>query len=431
MFRNRNRLLNFQPRDGMQVVVRGQLGIYEARGEYQLVINAMEEAGAGALRRAFEELKSKLQAEGLFDSRHKQQIPDYLHHVGVITSRTGAALRDILTVFRRRFPAIRLTLFPVAVQGSEAAGQIVNAIATANSQRDRLGVEALIVGRGGGSLEDLQAFNEESVARAISASKLPITSAVGHQTDFTISDFVADLRAATPSAAAELMSPDQQELRASLAGYEQQLSALIHTRIDEQAKQLNWLCRHLRRPDRRLQDHAQTLDRLEARMQRAMGNQLHRAGAEIIQRQRALHACSPRLLLTAASRRLHSGSQRLETAITTQLQKNRHQLEQWVHSLNAVSPLQVLARGYSITCNGAGDVVRSSGQVQPNDRIHTTLASGSIHSVVTEVNDNATDIDSGNSLADDAISQAGTQQDTGNDDSNNQGPGRGSMENTA
>ena len=209
MFAGRNRLVPFNPKNGDQLIVRGQLSIYPNRGDYQLIVSQMEEAGDGALRRAFEELKQRLRAEGLFDQRHKQEIMEGYHHVGLITSAAGAAICDMVSVFGRRFPATRLTVFPVAVQGAEAPGEISSALALANALTDELGLQALIVGRGGGSLEDLQAFNVESVARAIFASELPIVSAVGHEIDFTIADLVADLRAPTPSAAAELLSPDQ------------------------------------------------------------------------------------------------------------------------------------------------------------------------------------------------------------------------------
>ncbi|MGY8786105.1 MAG: exodeoxyribonuclease VII large subunit, partial [Pseudomonadales bacterium] len=211
MFVNRNRMVRFKPENGKQIIVRGRLSIYEGRGDYQLILDGMEEAGDGALQRAFEQLKRKLHDEGLFADENKQQMQSHYQHIGVITSATGAAVQDILSVFARRFPATRITLLPVVVQGAGAANEIVNAIERANALAEKLGLQALIVGRGGGSLEDLQAFNEEPLARAISASELPICSAVGHEVDFTIADFVADLRAPTPSAAAELLSPNQED----------------------------------------------------------------------------------------------------------------------------------------------------------------------------------------------------------------------------
>ena len=241
MFASRNRLVQFNPKNGDQLIVRGQLSIYPNRGDYQLIVSQMEEAGDGALRRAFEELKQRLRAEGLFDQRHKQEIMEGYHHVGLITSAAGAAICDMVSVFGRRFPATRLTVFPVAVQGAEAPGEISSALALANALTDELGLQALIVGRGGGSLEDLQAFNEESVARAIFASELPIVSAVGHEIDFTIADLVADLRAPTPSAAAELLSPDQLDSLEQLQGLLQRFSNLAGQSLTWRKERLRWM----------------------------------------------------------------------------------------------------------------------------------------------------------------------------------------------
>src|SRR5690606_17065317 len=293
MFRNRNMMTRFRPRDGMQILLRGKLSIYEGRGDYQLIGESMEEAGDGALRRRFEMLKEKLAAEGLFATERKRPMPEHVRHVGVITSATGAVIRDIISVLRRRFPAIVITLFPVPVQGAEAPAAIVRAINTANRRRD-LGLDVLIIGRGGGSLEDLQAFNEESVARAASASELPTISAVGHETDVTIMDFVADLRAPTPSAAAELISPDQAEMMQVLAGYELIFAKLVKDRLHHHARQLAWLVRQLKHPGRRLQEHAQSLDILEGRLQRATRHRINHAAHRLEALQQRLLAQSPR-----------------------------------------------------------------------------------------------------------------------------------------
>jgi len=248
MFVNRNRLVRFKPQNGKQIIVRGRLSIYEGRGDYQLIADSMEDSGDGALRRAFEELKSKLQTIGLFDEDAKQDVHSSYDHIGVVTSPTGAAIRDILSVFERRFPATLVTLFPVSVQGAEAKQEIVNAIETANRLRDKLGVQALIISRGGGSLEDLQAFNEEDVAQAIFASGLPITSAVGHEIDFTIADFVADLRAPTPSAAAEQLSPSQFEYLEILQSYLQQFTRTIGKRLQSADRTLALTYKQLNAP---------------------------------------------------------------------------------------------------------------------------------------------------------------------------------------
>ena len=384
MFRNRNQLLRFKPRNGLQVIVRGKLSIYEGRGDYQLITEGMEEAGDGALRRAFEELKAKLQAEGLFNDELKQEIGTDYRHIGIITSATGAAIKDMVSVFGRRFPSIKLTLIPVAVQGSDAPTEIVNAIRLANSLAKKLGLEALIVGRGGGSLEDLQAFNDETVARAIFDSELPITSAVGHEIDSTIADFVADLRAPTPSAAAELMSPDQADTYDTLEAYEQQFSYSLKGKIQELRNSLQWLQRQLKRPDRRLQHHAQTLDRLENQMGRAIRLRLQQTRSEISVRRRALYTSAPDSTIKMLTGRLLTACNRLNLGIKTKLDKQNQQLAEFTRGLNAVSPLQVLARGYSITYDERGNVIRESHLVKTGDSIRSKLADGVITSTVTD-----------------------------------------------
>lgn len=385
MFAGRNRSLRFRPKDGAQLVVRGRLSIYEGRGDYQLIADSMEEAGDGALRRAFEELKLKLQTEGLFDPDHKQIPGSRFQHIGIITSATGAAIRDITSVFKRRFPATRLTLFPVAVQGKAAAGDIAHAIAMANRLKDKLQLQALIVGRGGGSLEDLQAFNEESVARAIFSSELPITSAVGHEIDFTISDFVADLRAPTPSAAAELMSPDQNEYQQLLLGLRQQFRNRVGIAIQQRYQSLDWLHRRMKRPDRRLQEHAQTLDRLENQLQRGMRSGMREKKAALDSQRRALLSANPRLRLQASEQQLTSAQQRLAQALKIQLSQSQAKLQAISRNLNAVSPLAVLSRGFSISYDEQGQVVRSASQLATGSKLVTRLAGATVDSQVTRV----------------------------------------------
>jgi len=385
MFRNRNTTVRFRPANGAQIIVRGRLSIYEGRGDYQLIIDSMEEAGAGALQRAFEELKAKLSAEGLFDPALKQAMPEHCRHVGVITSATGAAVHDILSVFARRFPAIRITVLPVAVQGTEAAPAIVKAIQTANRRAEELGLDVLIVGRGGGSLEDLQAFNEESVARAIFASELPIVSAVGHEIDFTIADFVADLRAPTPSAAAELLSPDQEEYLQGFNGYILTLQSLIMQRVGACNQQLQWLLKRLKHPGRRLQEHAQTLDMLEGRLLRATQNRLREVHNKV-------HRLSSALLLhSPASRMRHyrlqqqSLNARLQRALQQTLKNRQTQLLNFSRGLENVSPLQTLNRGYSISYDKHGKVLRSSAQLSSGAEMTTILQHGKIISTVKEI----------------------------------------------
>ena len=391
MFAGRNRLVRFNPKNGDQLIVRGQLSIYPNRGDYQLIVSQMEEAGDGALRRTFEQLKQRLQTEGLFDQRHKKQILEGYHHVGLITSATGAAVRDMVSVFGRRFPAARLTVFPVAVQGPEAPGEISSALALANTLTDTLGLQALIVGRGGGSLEDLQAFNEESVARAIFASELPIVSAVGHEIDFTIADLVADLRAPTPSAAAELLSPDQLGSLEQLQGLLQRFSNLAGQSLTWRKERLRWMARRLRRPDKRLQDHAQTLDRLELQLKRVLRNRLQQAAAQLALQQRALVAVSPAQKLSQQRTQLAALSQRLAHSGRRHLNQAREQLASLSRNLNAVSPLAVLDRGFSISLTESSQVVRQTTDVAPGQTLVTRLADGTVHSSVTETHPNPSD----------------------------------------
>ena len=391
MFAGRNRLVQFNPKNGDQLIVRGQLSIYPNRGDYQLIVSQMEEAGDGALRRAFEELKQRLRAEGLFDQRHKQEIMEGYHHVGLITSAAGAAICDMVSVFGRRFPATRLTVFPVAVQGAEAPGEISSALALANALTDELGLQALIVGRGGGSLEDLQAFNEESVARAIFASELPVVSAVGHESDFTIADLVADLRAPTPSAAAEVLSPNQLDYLEQLQGLLQRFSSLARQSLTRRKEQLIWMVRRLRRPDKRLQDHAQTLDRLELQLKRVLRNRLQRATAQLALQQQALVALSPAKKLSQQRTQLTALSQRLAHSGRRHLDQRQKQLVSLSRNLNAVSPLAVLGRGFSISLTDSSQVVRQTADVAPGQTIVTRLADGTIHSSVTETRPNPSD----------------------------------------
>ena len=382
MFVNRNRLVRFKPQNGKQIIVRGRLSIYEGRGDYQLIADSMEDSGDGALRRAFEELKSKLQTIGLFDEDAKQEVHSSYDHIGVVTSPTGAAIRDILSVFERRFPATLVTLFPVSVQGAEAKREIVNAIETANRLRGKLGVQALIISRGGGSLEDLQAFNEEDVAQAIFASDLPITSAVGHEIDFTIADLVADLRAPTPSAAAEQLSPSQFEYLEILQSYLQQFTRTIEKRLQSTDRTLALMYRQLKRPDRRLQEHAQKLDRFEGQLQLAIRNRIALQHSELLQLKRGLQFSTPlsriRQLLDQVGAKLKT----MERSMQADVQIRQAKLSELSRGLEAVSPLNTLSRGYSITYNADMKVICQSDDVKIGSEITSRLKKGSIVSTV-------------------------------------------------
>lgn len=385
MFVNRNRFVRFRPENGQQIIVRGKLSIYEGRGDYQLIVDSMEEAGDGALQRAFEELKAKLQAEGLFASERKREVRSDYGHIALITSPTGAAIRDLLSVFARRFPATQLTLIPVAVQGKAAAGEIVAAIGRANRLQKKLGLEAIIIGRGGGSLEDLQAFNEECVARAIADSELPVTSAVGHEIDFTIADFVADLRAPTPSAAAELMSPSQDDYHDQFAGYQHLLSQSIRGTLRQHEVELSNLRRHLIRPDRRLQEHAQTLDRLEVSLTRAIQIDLDKKHTALHYWQRNLSVNSPQQQLRQLRQRLQSGNHLLVQAWQRLLASQQATLATLSRGLNATSPLNTLARGYSVTYGENGQLLRNAQDTNKGARITTQLGTGKIEAIVDKI----------------------------------------------
>lgn len=382
MFRNANQRVRFVPQQGQQVLIRARVSLYEGRGEYQLIAEHMEEAGFGALQRAFEELKQRLSLEGLFAPELKKPLPRLPQHIGVITSPTGAAIRDILTVLARRFPGIPVTVLPVAVQGADAAPQIVRALANAN----HCGLfDVLIVGRGGGSLEDLWPFNEESVARAIAASQLPVISAVGHEVDFTIADFVADVRAPTPSAAAELASPDGEEWLQTFAGYKILLQQAMQRRLQQSQQQVQWLRSRLRHPGERLQAQAQHLDNLEMRLRNAIQLQLHTSRGQLQQlaaRQARFH---PQEKLQQLKVRLDHLRHSLKERTQHQLALQKQRLGQAIQLLDAVSPLNTLQRGYAIVADSDGNILR---QAQPDlvgKQITAKLAQGSLRCTVDDI----------------------------------------------
>ncbi len=382
MFRTRQHKLAFKPENGKQVIVKAQVGLYEPRGDYQLIVEHIEEAGDGALRRAFEALKLKLSEQGLFDVAHKQSLPPLPTTIGVITSPSGAAIRDILAVLRRRFAAIPVIIYPVAVQGENAKHEIAGAIATANRLKN---CDLIILGRGGGSLEDLWAFNEELVARAIFASKIPIISAVGHETDFTISDFVADLRAATPSAAAEHASPDQQQWLSRFLYLESRLHQHQKRKINQQQQVLDWLSQRLQQqhPGQKLARNARRMAELEARLKLAVHTGLrHRLG--IMEAKTAqLWRHNPETIISSHQQRQTYLSQRLIAATLHKLEQCKQRLLNSSQTLHAVSPLATLNRGYALVIEPTtGAIVRSVEQLKPGDMIQTRLAQGRFTSQV-------------------------------------------------
>ncbi len=378
MFRNRNQRVRFTPANGDALRLRCRVSLYEGRGEFQLIVEHLEHAGAGALQAAFEKLKARLQAEGLFDPGRKQSLPDTVSKLGIITSPSGAAIHDILQVLRRRCPAIEVFLLPVPVQGEGAAARISEAIEAANrwAREDRIRLDALVVGRGGGSLEDLWAFNEEVVARAIAASELPVVSAVGHEVDFTIADLVADYRAPTPSAAAELLSPDQQEWLQRLRAMESNLTRLARRQFGDAATLLSHLKRRLRHPGAQIRENAQRVDDLEQRLVLVQRNLLRRHRADLALRASRLMANSPLPRLQQSREDLRNRRQRLQTSAQHRLRGLTERLAHLGQVLNSLSPLGTLQRGYAIVTDSSGKVLRDARQAAVGDEVEARLASG-------------------------------------------------------
>ena len=381
MFRNTNQRVNFKPANGTQVLVRCRAGLYEGRGEYQLIIEHMEEAGFGALQRRFDQLKAQLDSEGLFDQHHKKSMPASVTQVGVITSATGAAIKDILSVLQRRFPAIKVSIFPTTVQGDLAAGQIVEAIEMANQHGH---CDALIVGRGGGSLEDLWPFNEEKVARAIFNSHTPVISAVGHEVDFTIADLVADLRAPTPSAAAELISPDGNEILSQFFALETLLIEAEARKINELSQQVAHLQKRLQHPGRKLQEQAQHLDHLDIRLGRAMKNKLQEQRYRNQSLRDNLLRHNPGQAIQRQKLVLINTIKALSKTVGQQVNDKRTKTAQAMHLLDTVSPLKTLARGYSVIRNNEGAVIKTIDDVRRGDTLKGQVTDGEISFAVTK-----------------------------------------------
>jgi exodeoxyribonuclease VII large subunit len=383
MFRMRAVNVTFSPRDGMQVLARVRVGLYEPRGDFQLVVDHMEEAGDGALRRAFEAMKQRLEQEGLFDESRKRPLPAMPRQIGVITSPSGAAIRDILSVLRRRFPAIPVVIYPVAVQGEGAAGEIAAMIHLAGRRNE---CDVLIVGRGGGSLEDLWAFNEEAVARAIYDSPIPVVSAVGHEVDITIADFVADARAPTPSAAAELLSPDREAWLQRLQRIESRLTQVLRQQMQQRKQQLLWLGKRLKHPGRRLQENAQRLDELEMRMAQAQRNLLRHNASHLATLQARLERHSPASRLERLKQTQSELQRRLHQAMAHQLRQRQQHLASQARALETVSPLATLSRGYAIVTDAKSDkVLYRSDQVSVGDTVRARLHRGGLLCRVEEI----------------------------------------------
>ncbi|SJZ63618.1 Exodeoxyribonuclease VII large subunit [Oceanospirillum multiglobuliferum] len=422
LFRNRAQLLAFKPQNGDKVQLYAKASLFEGRGDFQLIAETMEQQGRGALIRAFEALKFRLQSEGLFETKHKQALPPIPNTIGVITSTTGAAIQDILTVLERRFPLAEIIIYPTLVQGSEAPNTIARAIELANLHDQ---ADLLIVGRGGGSLEDLWAFNDERVARAIFASFIPIVSAIGHETDTTIADYVADLRAPTPSAAAELISPDleqwlnwltqaekrlikvntqlliqqqqrldylEQRFKQNIKQLEQQKQQLVYTeqrlhralaqQIQQYHHRLSKLELKLRHPQTQLNQQHSTLKQLSQRLEQAFQQQMHRQQAQFSDLSARLWRASPVKPLNQQQQKLAKLHQSLQRGIRQQLLQQEQKLAQIGQQLQIVSPLATLSRGYAIVQDDEQQIIRHYQQVKLGDTINIRLADGELVSVV-------------------------------------------------
>lgn len=376
MFKPKSTWLKFQPREGLRVLARGRLTLYEARGDYQLVLDHMEEAGEGALRRAFDELRARLAAEGLFDAERKQPLPAHVRRLAVITSPSGAAVRDVLSVLARRFPLLEVDLLPSLVQGDSAAAQITSLLQRADASGR---YDVILITRGGGSLEDLWAFNDERLARAIAAAHTPVVSAVGHETDFSLSDFVADVRAPTPSVAAELLVPDQRELVARVRRARARMAQLQQHALGNAMQRADRLALRLRAhsPQARLQLLQRRQQDAGRQLRARMTQVLERLQARLQRTQARLHAHNPQRDLATLQQRLRALHP--QAAMQRRLQHDQLRLRSLARSLEAVSPLATVARGYAIVTRTAdGSVVRSAAEVSAGERLRAQLADGSI-----------------------------------------------------
>ena len=383
LFKGNQRSLGCVPKDGMQVLARARVSLYEGRGEFQLIVEYLEEAGEGALRRAFELLKNRLAAEGLFDAAHKKPLPALPKRIGIITSPTGAALRDVLTTLRRRFPAIAVLVYPVPVQGEGAADKIAAAIRLAGERRE---CDALILARGGGSLEDLWSFNEEVVARAVYACPLPLVCGVGHETDFSIADWVADARAPTPTAAAEMLSPNQDEWRAQFNALDTRLQRLARDHLSARQQRLDWLSGRIIHPRERITRLQQRLTEMVKRMRLAQIASQRVADARWQALSARLYRRHPDIALREWQLRFGHLQTRLTTGMRQTLQHQQQRVQLAVRRLDTLSPLATLQRGYAIVRRADNHhVVRNAQDVSPGERVQARVAQGNLLCVVEKI----------------------------------------------
>ncbi len=383
MFRPQTRYLKFMPQDGMKVIVRGRVAIYEPRGEYQVILDYMEPLGVGALALAFEQLKKKLAAQGIFDESIKKPLPFLPQRVAVITSPTGAAIRDFLKIIRRRFANLEITVVPVKVQGEGAAGEMVEALDLVNRELD---VDVIVLTRGGGSIEDLWAFNQEELALAIRASRIPVVSAVGHEIDITISDLAADLRAPTPSGAAELLVVEKETLKQQIMQLQVRLQSGLKTELASLQEKIRFLSRGLRDPRKRLADSWLRLDDMESRLSRMMSFMMMDRKRSLAAGERALILHSPLKIVAGLKQKIEFQSRSMAMMVSRKLRDCRMDISMIEEKLKDMSPLSVLGRGYSITRKlPEKRVLRSSSQVNKGDKVSVKLAEGELECLVEKI----------------------------------------------
>ena len=380
MFANKSHRITFEPKDGDHLVLNGTLSIFEGRGQYQIIVEHIELAGEGALLKAFEELKKKLLTEGLFDDSLKKKLPSYPRSIAVVTSPDGAVIQDIINVLSRRSPFFNLTVVPTLVQGEKAAPLICEALNKASNLEN---IDLIILARGGGSIEDLWAFNNEEVARAIVNCPIPLVSAVGHETDFTISDFVADIRAPTPSIAAEIISQPYSELKETLEGYQSYLLKSVESQFDSQRTRITNLIKRIRHPGDKLREIGQKVDYLETALIQEMHQKVSFKKNQLNLTQLSLQQNSPQNKVKEAKVYLQNASKDLLKAFNLKIERKRKLLGELVATIEAVSPLSVLGRGYSIiSTEPEGKILSSSDQVKIGQTISAVLNKGSIKAEV-------------------------------------------------
>ena len=386
MFANANRRARMQPANGQQVLLRGRVSLYEGRGEFQIIVEHMEPAGEGALRAAFDALKRQLDTEGLFDRSRKRSLPNMPRHVAVVTSLTGAALRDVLSVWQRRLPSLQVTVVATSVQGAEAEREILSALVRAQ----QLNPDVILLTRGGGSMEDLWVFNAEAIARAIAAMEVPVVSAIGHEIDVSISDFVADLRAPTPSAAAELIAPDGAELQQQLSNQLKRLGLIFSSDLRQRRLSLEKLTLGLINPERYCQQASQRLDDLSIRLSRVSTTDMSSRAAKLRELQNRLNAQRPDRLLTILAGRVKDTQARLNQSVLRAIAQREQRLAASARMLEGLSPLPTLARGYTVLRDRESNVISSVENLESGTKIQGQMKDGAFNATVIDTQIRAT-----------------------------------------